>query len=78
MAFIINIYKYEDHSQLNKEEIRADFDIVRKEIGPTKKVEGNKYSFDHNEPIGDISKASKIRIGIKPLNLHNDCQIFFA
>ena len=33
----------------------GNFEVIRKEIGPTKIVHRNSYEWDHNEPIGDIS-----------------------
>ena len=45
VAFAINIYKSEGQIQANQEESLKDFEIVRKELGPTKGV-GIIYGFD--------------------------------
>ena len=52
---------------------------MRKELGPTKAVHKNEFTYnDDVNVIGDISKASKIRIGIKTLISGTNCYIFFA
>ena len=56
-----------------------DFEIIRKELGPTKAVHKNDFTWnDEVNVIGDISKASKIRIGIKTLRHGENCYIFFG
>ena len=54
---------------------------MRKEIGPTKNI-GESGFIEHwygeENVIGDISKASKIRIGIKTLSFGTDCVMIFA
>ena len=54
---------------------------MRKEIGPTKNIgeDGFKEHWCGDENvIGDISKASKIRMGIKTLSAGRDCVMIFA
>ena len=78
MAFAINIYKSEG-TKSNQEETVGDFEIIRKEVGPTKSITENQFDWQDKESvIGDISKASKIRIGIKALKQGWPAHIFFA
>ena len=55
----------------------SKFEVVCVEHGPTKIVNGNNFQWTDNF-IGDISKASMIRIGIKTLRYGNDGILFFA
>ena len=49
------------------------------ELGPTKSVRGARYDWEEEvNMIGDISKASRIRIGIKTLNHGWNSFLFFA
>ena len=38
--------------------------VIRKDIGPTKIVKGGAFEWDDNGVLGNISKATRIRIGV--------------